>query len=172
MDAVKAEGTAAYAHHITLENLSIIHHDADQQDVGVSTKCPAWGWIIRNNRIDGAGTGMYFGNSDGSAPFVGGMIEGNLIQDTIGYNIEIKRQKERPTAGVIPIQPETTVISYNVFSKVGSQSQVGATRPNVFIGGQPTEGAGRFDRYLVYGNFFLSEPRRSIISGRRPYCPL
>jgi hypothetical protein len=40
---------------------------------------PTWGRIIRRNVIDGAGTGIYLGNSDGSAPFVAGIIENNLI---------------------------------------------------------------------------------------------
>ncbi len=75
VDAVKAEGHARYAHHITLERLLIEGYDASQQNVAISTKCPAWGWVIRDNVIDGAGTGIYLGNSDGSAPFVRGVIE-------------------------------------------------------------------------------------------------
>ena len=72
VDAVKAEGNQAsnWAHHITLENLHIHDHDANQQTVGISTKIPAWDWIIRSNIIDSAGTGIYLGNSDGGAPFI------------------------------------------------------------------------------------------------------
>ncbi len=62
VDAVKAEGNADFAHHITLENLYIHNFAAQQQSVGISTKCPAWGWIVRGNRIEGVGTGMYFGD--------------------------------------------------------------------------------------------------------------
>ena len=51
------------SHHITLENLKIINHGADQQIVGISTKGPAWNWIIRRNTIIRAGTGIYLGNS-------------------------------------------------------------------------------------------------------------
>lgn len=86
VDAVKAGGdqNVNWAHHITLENLTIHDHDNGQQTVGISTKIPAWNWVIRNNIIDSAGTGIYLGNSDGGAPFVNGLIEGNLIVDTPG----------------------------------------------------------------------------------------
>ena len=90
---MKSERQARYAHHITLENLLIRGHGNNQQTVGISTKCPAWNWVIRGNTIIGAGTGMYLGDSDGSAPFVAGVIERNLIVDTIGYNLQIKHQR-------------------------------------------------------------------------------
>lgn len=65
IDAVKGEGSAGnWAHHITIEYLEIRNYRSSQQNVGISTKCPAWDWIIRKNRIIGAGTGMYLGNSD------------------------------------------------------------------------------------------------------------
>ncbi len=68
---VDSRGTS---HDITLENLKIINYGADQQVVGISTKGPAWNWVIRRNTIIGAGTGLYLGNSDGTAPFVNGLI--------------------------------------------------------------------------------------------------
>ncbi|MEP7246214.1 MAG: hypothetical protein ABI885_21385, partial [Gammaproteobacteria bacterium] len=85
------------SHHITLENLKIVAHNGSQQTVGISTKGPAWNWVIRRNTIIGAGTGLYLGNSDGSQPFVAGIIEYNVVLDTIGYNMEIKHQLARPT---------------------------------------------------------------------------
>jgi hypothetical protein len=97
VDGVKAEGHARWAHHITLENLVIRGHGNNQQIVGISTKCPAWNWVIRDVTIIGAGTGMYLGNSDGSAPFVAGLIERSLIVDSIGYNLQIKHQSRGPT---------------------------------------------------------------------------
>ena len=102
VDAVKSERPARYAHHITLENLLIRGHGNNQQTVGISTKCPAWNWVIRHNTIIGAGTGMYLGDSDGSAPFVAGVIEQNLIVDTIGYNLQIKHQRPRPDVAGMP----------------------------------------------------------------------
>ena len=87
VDGVKCEGYADWSHDIILDGLQI---------VGISTKCPAWNWVIRNNRIIGAGTGMYLGDSDGSAPFISGLIENNLITDTHGYNLQIKHQQARP----------------------------------------------------------------------------
>jgi hypothetical protein len=41
VDAVKAEGHSRYADFITLEHLHIHDHAASQQNVGISTKCPA-----------------------------------------------------------------------------------------------------------------------------------
>src|SRR5688500_16959611 len=70
VDGAKCEGHANWAHHIILEGLTILNHGHDQQIAGISTKCPAWNWVIRNTVIKGAGTGIYLGNSDGSAPFI------------------------------------------------------------------------------------------------------
>jgi hypothetical protein len=96
VDAIKAEGHSRFADFITLENLHIHDHAASQQNVGISTKCPTFGWVVRGNRIERVGTGMYFGDSDGSDPFVAGLIEENRVSDTLGYNLQIKHQKTRP----------------------------------------------------------------------------
>lgn len=162
VDGVKAEGSSRYVHHITLENLTITNHDTNQQIVGISTKCPAWGWVVRGNTIDGAGTGMYFGDSDGSAPFIGGVIEENVIRNTIGYNVEIKHQKPRKEVAGMPRQPQVTVLRYNAFSKAGGGAEGGLARPNVLLGHQPQKGVGRFDHYLVYGNFFYQNPTEAL----------
>jgi len=156
VDAVKAEGHARYAHHITLENLVIRGHGNNQQTVGISTKCPAWNWVIRGNTIVSAGTGMYFGDSDGSAPFVAGVIEGNLIVDTIGYNLQIKHQHRRPEIhGLQAEGASVTVIRRNVFANAAGGSPEGP-RPNVLVGHFPPEGSGLDDRYVIYGNFFYA----------------
>lgn len=160
VDAVKAEGTSRFAHHITLENLTIVNHGSNQQIVGISTKCPAWGWIIRGNVIRGAGTGMYFGDSDGTAPFIGGLIEHNLIMDTIGYNLQIKHQVSRPAG--MPFVSMRTVIRNNVFSKVGGNVTKGMARPNVLLGHFPLNGLGAEDEYLVYGNFFYENRHEAL----------
>jgi len=159
VDAVKAEGHSRYADFITLEHLHIHDHAASQQNVGISTKCPTFGWVVRNNRIERVGTGMYFGDSDGSDPFVAGLIEGNRVTRTLGYNLQIKHQKDRP--------PEysdrhDTVIRYNVFSKQDALPGPLA-RPNVLLGHLPLSGAGSEDRYLVYGNFFLHNPSEALL---------
>ena len=158
IDAVKAEGDASWAHHITLENLYIHSHNANQQTVGISTKCPAWDWIIRKNVIDTAGTGMYLGNSDGSAHFINGLIEGNLIKDTTGYNIQIKHQTgSRPTGLGAPASG-TTTIRHNVLSKASGYSTGGSARPNLLVGHWPLSGDGANDVYEIYGNFFYQNP--------------
>lgn len=161
VDGVKAEGTSRFAHNITIERLTILNHGSDQQIVGISTKCPAWNWTIRGNVIRGAGTGMYLGNSDGSAPFVGGVIEHNLVEDTIGYSLQIKHQVERP-AWMLQ-EPMHTVIRHNVFSKARGGSAGTMARPNVLLGHWPLSGAGANDSYEIYGNFFFENPHEPLL---------
>lgn len=167
VDAIKGEGTTGnWAHHITLEYLSIINYGSNQQNVGISTKCSAWNWIVRKNKIIGAGTGMYFGNSDGTKPFVNGIIEYNYIANTIGYNIEIKHQlnnvrDEFPGTAV----NGKTIIRHNVFTKDESSSTDGNARPNLLVGGFPLTGWGSIDYYEIYGNFFYNNPVEALFQG-------
>jgi hypothetical protein len=159
VDAVKAEGHSRYADFITLQHLFIHDHAASQQNVGISTKCPAFGWVIKGNRIERVGTGMYFGDSDGSDPFVGGLIESNQITHSLGYNLQIKHQKTRPAE--YPDRHDT-VIRYNVFSKQDALPGPQA-RPNVLLGHVPLTGTGSGDRYLVYGNLLLHNPSEALL---------
>jgi len=159
VDAVKAEGHSHFADFITLEHLFIHDHAASQQSVGISTKCPAFGWVVKGNRIERVGTGMYFGDSDGSDPFMSGVIEGNRVSETLGYNLQIKHQKTRPSEYA---DRYDTVIRFNVFSKKGALPGPQA-RPNVLLGHFPLSGAGSEDRYLVYGNLFLHNPSEALL---------
>jgi len=159
VDAVKAEGHSHYADFITLDHLYIHDHAASQQNVGISTKCPTIGWVIRGNRIERVGTGMYLGDSDGSDPFIGGLIEANRVSHTLGYNLQIKHQTARP-AGYAG-RPDT-VIRYNVFSKQDALPGPLA-RPNVLLGHFPLSGTGSGGRYQVYGNLFLHNPSEALI---------
>lgn len=165
VDGVKCEGHAQWAHHITLANLDIRGHGNNQQTVGISTKCPAWGWVIRGNRIADAGTGIYLGNSDGNAPFVAGLIEHNVILDTTCYNLQIKHQKPRPELPGLPQERSTTIIRGNVFSKERGASNGPMARPNVLLGHFPLTGPGAGDIYLVHGNFFYQNPGESLFQG-------
>ena len=165
VDAVKAEGHARYAHHITLRNLHITGHGVDQQIVAISTKCPAWGWVIRDNLIVGAGTGMYLGNSDGSAPFVAGLIEGNVIRDSIGYNVQIKHQRPRPALPGMPLGKSMTIIRHNVFMKGAGSATDKLARPNLLVGHFPPSGPGAEDTYVVYGNYFFGNPTEALFQG-------
>lgn len=159
VDAIKAEGHSRHADFITLEHLYIHDHAASQQNVGISTKCPAFGWVVKDNRIERVGTGMYFGDSDGSDPFMSGRIEGNHVSDTRGYNLQIKHQKMRPAEYA---DRYDTVIRYNVFSKKDAVPGPQA-RPNVLLGHFPLSGPGSEDRYLVYGNLFLDNPSEALL---------
>lgn len=165
VDGVKCEGDAKYAHHITLDNLSIRGHGNNQQTVGISTKCPAWGWVIRGNTIVGAGTGIYLGNSDGSAPFVKGLIEGNLVVDSVGYDLQIKHQAPWPALVGMPSGPSETVIRRNVFAKIAPLRTDAEPRPSVLVGHWPKTGPGSQDRYLIYDNFFYGNPAESLFQG-------
>ncbi len=164
VDAVKAEGHARYAHHVTLENLYIHDFAASQQNVGISSKCPAFGWIIRDNRIERVGTGLYLGDSDGSDPFVAGLIEGNHISATLGYNLQIKHQKARPEDMPEAGERHDTIIRRNFFSKAGAAPNV-QSRPNVLVGHFPRQGNGSEDRYRIYGNLFWQNPGEALFQG-------
>ncbi len=165
VDAVKAEGHAAYAHFVTLENLYIHDHAASQQNVGISTKCPAFGWVVRGNRIERVGTGMYFGDSDGSDPFVAGLIENNRISDTLGYNLQIKHQKARPADLPEAKMQHDTIIRHNLFSKANAGPPGPMARPNVLVGHPPGQGQGVDDRILVNANLFWQNAGESLFQG-------
>ncbi|MCB0668918.1 MAG: hypothetical protein KDC80_24005, partial [Saprospiraceae bacterium] len=142
IDALKAEGSSGnYTHDIEVEGLEIYNYGADQQNVGISTKCPSWNWWIHHNIIEAAGTGFYLGNSDGNEPFVNGIIEYNLIVNTVGYNGQIKHQNlnTRNLSIGMPANANT-VIRYNVFSKASNASSGGSARPNLLVGNFPASG--------------------------------
>ena len=165
VDGVKCEGHAAWAHHITLEHLLIQRHNHNQQTVAISTKCPTWNWIIRHNVIKHAGTGLYLGNSDGRAPFIAGLIEHNLVTDTLGYNLQIKHQRERPVIDGMPLQDQVTIIRHNVFARASQNQDRAMARPNVLVGHWPLSGHGQNDRYLIYGNFFYENSQEALFQG-------
>ncbi len=164
-DGVKAEGHADFAHYITLSDLLIRNLKRHQQIVGISTKAPARGWVVRNNEIRGAGTGMYFGNSDGTAPFVDALIERNLVTDPIGYAMQIKHQRPRPGQADLPEGRSISVIRHNVFAKGEDSSTGNQARPNVLLGHFPASGPGMKDRYAVYGNLFYNNPTERLFQG-------
>ena len=165
VNGVKAEGHARWTHHITLEGLLIRNHDHNQQIVAISTKCPSWGWVIRGNVIRRAGTGIYLGDSDGGDPFVAGLIEYNLVSETLGYNLQIKHQRGRPAIAELRRPRQTTVIRHNVFSKARGNGRVELARPNVLVGHWPPSGAGAEDYYQIYGNFFYQNPDEALFQG-------
>ncbi|MEA2464866.1 MAG: hypothetical protein QOJ98_2613, partial [Acidobacteriota bacterium] len=160
-DAVKAEATAVSVHHILIEGLKISNFNPNYLRVGISTKCPAWNWVIRRNTISATGTGMYLGNSDGTREFVNGLIEYNLVYDTMDYNIQVKHQIGRSTSIGVP-SSGTTIIRHNVFSK-----ETGGTGPNLLVGHWPLSGPGSTDIYQIYGNLLYenSSPNESLFQG-------
>lgn len=160
-------GLKNLVHHILVEDCIISDWNTSQQAVGISTKTPTWDWIIRRNIIRNCGTGLYLGNSDGTAPFVRGLIENNLVHDPIGYCMEIKYQKAYPDLPGLPTTPCSTLIRHNVFIKNDQPSPDG-DRPNLLVGGFPDSGPGSMNLYEIYGNFIWHNPRESLLraSGR------
>jgi hypothetical protein len=162
-DGVNGQGVS---HHITLENLAIRGVGAGQGSVGISTnRAPAWNWTIRRCTIVGAGTGMYLGNSDGRNPFVAGVIEHNLVRDTIGYSLQIKHQLPWPADVALPAAPTVTIIRHNVFSKRSNGARGVDARPNLLVGDVPVSGPGRDNRYEIYGNFLFQNPTEALFQG-------
>src|SRR5205085_9299614 len=98
----------------------------------------------------------------GSDPFIGGIVEDNLVQNTIGYNMEIKYQVTRPTVSGMPTGQSFTIVRNNVFIK-NDQASPDGDRPNMLVGGFPSSGAGSTDMYEIYGNFFYHNPRESLL---------
>lgn len=162
IDGVNSRGIT---HHITIEHLLIVGHGNDQSDVGISTKGSAWDWVVRKNTLLEAGTGMYFGNSDGNFPFVRGLIEYNFVADSIGYNIQVKHQNPRPLDIGLPANGSSTIIRHNVFVKENNYSTGGMARPNLLVGHFPLSGDGSNDNYEIYGNFFYENPSEALFQG-------
>ncbi len=162
---ISAKGeTSNLVHDIRIESCTLVNMDNDgdpddmgQQDDGISTKTPTWGWIIRHNKILGAGTGMYLGNSDGSDPFIAGVIDDNLVDKPTGYCIEIKQQNPWPTVAGIPTQPTATILSNNVFIKADHAATTSGGRPQVLVDGFPTTGPGAQNHYELFGNLFVHD---------------
>ncbi|MCF6323919.1 MAG: DUF5011 domain-containing protein [Gammaproteobacteria bacterium] len=169
IDAVNARGIT---HHITLDSLEIVRHGAAQLTNGIATRGPAWGWVVRNCKIIGAGTGIYFGNSTGEDwPFVGGLIEHNLFVDTVGYNMQIKHMRSRSYASGnsvpgMPLEKRKTIIRHNVFSKANQPTPPEeGSRPNLLVGHFPLSGPGSDDVYEIYGNFFYQNTTEALFQG-------
>jgi hypothetical protein len=151
-------------HHIRIEGNTLIGQNGGQQTDGISTKTPTWGWVIRYNKIIGAGTGLYLGDSDSTQPFVAGIIENNFVTDTIGYSMEIKDQKSIPALPGMPLGPTSTIIRNNVFIKNDQPSPDG-DRPNLIVGSFPGAGPGFDNIYEIYGNLFVHNHREALFQG-------
>ncbi len=107
---------------------------------------------------------MYLGDSNGEDEFVNGLIEFNVVTNTIGYNLQVKHQNGRATGLGSPANGQT-LIRHNVFHKTDTSSSGGAARPNVLVGHWPLTGDGSDDHYLIYGNFFFQNPSENLFQG-------
>jgi len=169
IDGINAKGNPT--HDILIEHCTLIGQGNNQGTVAINTKSAAWRWTIRGNRIIQAGTGLYLGYPDGTNPFIAGVIEGNLVQNTIGYNMEIKYQVpygSQPWVSQVPSGAHRTIIRNNVFMKEKNDwdpSQLAGDRPNVLVDPFPDSGPGSTDLYEIYGNFFYKNPNEALFQG-------
>ncbi len=163
--ALKGEGGPS--HHVVVEGCRFVGQGGSQQTVAISTKAPAIDWVIRGNVVEGAGTGLYLGNSNGREPFIRGVLEFNAVVDTIGYGMQIKHQvagsRDAIPAELLPDGPGRTVVRYNVFAKRRTEVGDSGARPNVLFGHFPPEGPGAEDEYVVYGNLFFDNPTERLL---------
>ncbi len=163
-DGVKAEATAVSVHHILIEGLSFRNFNQSYLTVGISTKCPAWNWVVRHNTITSTGTGMYFGNSNGAGETANFLVEHNLVENTLDYNVQFKHQLARNTSIGMP-SSGTTIIRHNTFSKAGSPAGGVQNGPNLLVGHWPLSGAGSTDVYQIYGNLLYENPHEGLFQG-------
>lgn len=160
VDGINASGDPS--NDILIENCVLVNFSNNQATVGISTKATTWNWTLRGNRIEDAGTGVYLGDSDGTAPFVNGLIEDNYVNHTIGYDMEIKHQIPYSLLTGMPAGPNRTIIRNNVFIKDETAPEAGA-RPNLLTGTFPASGPGASDLYEIYGNFIYHNPYESLL---------
>jgi hypothetical protein len=163
-DGVKAEATGVSVHHVLIEGLSFRNFNQSYLSVGISTKCPAWNWVVRHNTITSTGTGMYFGNSNGAAETANFLVEHNLVYNTLDYNVQFKHQLARNTSIGMP-SSGTTIIRHNTFSKAGSPAGGVQNGPNLLVGHWPLSGAGSTDMYQIYGNLLYENPHEGLFQG-------
>ena len=163
-DGVKAEATSTSVHHVLIEGLTFRNFNQGPLSVAISTKCPAWNWVIRRNTISNTGTGMYLGNSDGSAETANFLVEHNLVYNTLDYNIQFKHQLSRNTSIGMP-SSGTTIIRHNTLSKETGSLSGDWARPNLLVGHWPLSGAGSTDIYQIYGNVLYENPYESLFQG-------
>ena len=162
-NGVKAEFGAVSVHHVLIEGLSFKNFNGTQ-GVAISTKAPAWNWVVRGTTVTSTYTGMYFGNSDGTAETANFLVEHNLVHGTRGYNIQFKHQLARNTSIGMP-SSGTTIIRHNTFSKETGSISGADARPNLLVGHWPLSGAGSTDIYQVYGNLFYLNPTEALFQG-------
>ncbi len=150
-DGASAVDSRGNSHHILLENLKIVGHSDGAQTMGIATEGPASNWVVRNDVISGAGTGIQLGNVDGTAPFIAGLIEHNVILDTAGCDLQIFET---------PAGSAATVIRHNVVA-----------RQSATTAGDCSTLTASSDRYESYGNVLYpdsSDERRLFASAAAP----
>jgi hypothetical protein len=117
--------------HVALENLQIVGDGRDARTVGIATRGAASDWIIRRDTISGVANGLRLGDADGSAPFVAGLIEYDVVVDAAGENVRIEGAAKGNHA---------TLIRHNAFG----------TSPSALMN------ALSGDAYEIYGNVFYA----------------
>jgi hypothetical protein len=149
------------SHHITLENLKIAAGLGATHTDGISARGPAWNWTIRHNTISGAEVGLHLGSAAGDQPFVAGVIEYNLVLDSVAANLKIERQLTRPTDIGLPDTIAHTIIRHNVFARRDAPASGELPQASVQLDGTPNASAE--DLYEMYGNFLYRNPSAPLL---------
>ena len=156
-DGIKAEYGTVSVHHVLIEGVSFKNFTSTLASA-ICTKVPAWNWVIRNNTITAAYTGMNFGLSDdGSGETTNLLIENNLVSNTSSHGIVFYQQAGRNTSIGMP-STGTTIIRNNVLSKETGSLSGASSAPNLRVGPWPESGPGSSDIYQIYGNLFYQNP--------------
>lgn len=139
VDAGTRDGSAGvnsrgYSHHITLENLMIVGHGGGAQTAGISTSGTASDWTIRHNTIVSTARGLDFSNAEGNTPFVGGVIEYNVMVDTVDQPMEAaQRTVMRHNLAVSSADQKSSVESHAFAAAV-----MAAATPTVTLSASPS----------------------------------
>lgn len=155
VSGVRAGFGTTPVHNIVVEGLYIHDNDINNQPSGISCFATAWNWVIRGNRIERTGLGLYLGDSDGTDPFIGGTIEHNVVINPKGYGMQIKHQNPRVEVTGMPQGTSVTYVRHNVFIKESNAALGDDARPNLLVGAFPSMGVGVDDLYEIYGNLLF-----------------
>jgi len=107
--------------------------------------------------------GNVFWRPDGGKPFIAGLVENNLIMNTIGYNVQFKQQNPWPNVSSIPIG-KTRRSSATRFQQRFSSSG-GDSAAQSSCGSLASLGPDKTTCMKFYGNVFYQNPVEALFQG-------
>ena len=106
---------------------------------------------MRNCVLDGWGTGVYLGNSNGQSPTTRVVFANNVVTNTIGYCMQIKHNFDLPAG----LETGNNIIERNIFHKSALRSSLTQARPNLLVGAFPPS-VDSF--HIIRHNVFVGNP--------------